>query len=639
MNLLSKSKYSNFTQISLWLSVLAAAIASVVIFSWIFDTLYLIKINGDNTIIKFNAGLCFFASAVSLILVGKNQTKKIGLVIILFVLVLNLVNLCQHLFKFDAGIDEFFIKDHFTSPENFPGRMTANTSVFLVFTSLIIASVATSIQVKLAELLMTPLCVASLISLIGYFYLIKFPFEKVARMSPTTVTLCFLLSSSILFSRLESGFLAPFSQTTETARLNGKLLISGIFLTLLFGWLRLQGELSGFLRHDAGLLLMAAAFILILLYSNRVSTVHLNALEQKLKKEKELSEQIINSLPAIFFVTDKDHKFIRFNEYLVNASGFAKKELEKMTPLHFFPEHEQHKMLQYLQDIKEKGLMTIEASLKDKDGLIEPFFFKTMAIEYNGEPCLIGTGINITERKKAEQEIKLLNKQLRSLSNHLDNIREEERTSIAREIHDELGQQLTVFKINLAWLKSLPIEDEAERENLTTEMLALTESMIHSIRRIAHDLRPPALEDLGLAEALRIYSEEFELRTGISIHFFTELDMLDLSIETGKALYRIYQESLTNVARYANAQQVEASLDLEDENIILSISDNGVGFNIEELIHKKTLGIIGMRERAVMIGGKFEIKSQPNLGTTVLVKLPLNQEVEENENEYTTQTV
>ena len=298
----------------------------------------------------------------------------------------------------------------------------------------------------------------------------------------------------------------------------------------------------------------------------------------------------------------------------------------------FFPDDEKNKIEQYLKDITENGLMTIEAALQDKQGVTDPFYFKTMAIEYNGEPCLIGTGINISERKKAEKEIEILNMQLRSLSNHLDNIREDERNSIAHEIHDELGQQLTVFKINLAWLKSLPKEEEVERENLTTEMLALTESMIHSIRRIAHDLRPPALEDLGLAEAMRIYSDEFEIRSGLSIHFFTELEMLELPIDTCKALYRIYQESLANVAQYADASQVEASLDLEDGHLVLSIADNGIGFDTEELANKKTMGIIGMRERAVMIGGQFKIMSKPNYGTTVLVTIPLEQDTDiENE--------
>jgi len=374
--------------------------------------------------------------------------------------------------------------------------------------------------------------------------------------------------------------------------------------------------------------IMGTAYIIILVYSNRVSTIQFNNLEQKLKKEKELSEQIIKSLPAVFFVIDNNKKFIRFNDNLIHVSGYTKEELEKIPPDFFFVDAEKNKMDQYLKDINEKGMMTIEALLRDKEGITEPYFFKTLAIEYDGTPCIIGTGISIVEQKKAANEITLLNKQLRNLSNHLDNIREQERNTIAKEIHEELGQQLTVFKINLAWLKSLPKEEEVERENLTTEMLALTESMIHSIRRIAHDLRPPALEDLGLAEALRIYSDEFELRTGISVHFYTELDMLELSLENSKAFYRIYQESLTNIARYANAEQVEASFDLEENHLILSVSDNGVGFDTDELIDKKTMGIIGMRERAVMIGAKFEINSTPNNGTTVLVSLPLDQQID-----------
>lgn len=639
MDLFTKSKYSKLTRISVWLSITVAAVAMLVIFSWLFNSLHLIKINGDSTIIKLNTGFSFLAAALSLLFIGNDKTKKTGIALALLVFLFNLLNISQSLFHYSAGIDEAILKDQFTPAEKNPGRMTVNASIYFIFTSLIIASIASGVRVKLAEILMMPVWVASLISIIGYLYIINFPFENSSSLSPVMVVLCFLFSSAILFSRLETGFLAPFSQTTETAKLNSRLLISGIILTLIFGWLRLQGELRGLLKHDAGIVLMGAAFILILLYSNRLSTVRLNSYEKKLKKEKALSEQIINSLPAVFFVTDKDNKFIRFNSYLINASGYSKEELEEMTPYHFFPDHEKSKMDQYLKDINEKGLMTIEASLQDKDGLIEPFFFKTMAIEYDGQNCLIGTGINITERKKAEQEIKLLNKQLRSLSSHLDNIREEERTSIAREIHDELGQQLTVFKINLAWLQSLAKEEEAERENLTTEMLALTESMIHSIRRIAHDLRPPALEDLGLAEALRIYSDEFEIRSGISIHFFTELDMLELSLDTSKALYRIYQESLTNVARYADAGQVEASLDLEDGNLILTITDNGVGFDTEQLAHKKTLGIIGMRERAVMIGGQFKIMSKPNNGTTVLVTIPLEQDTNVEDEVYNHQTV
>lgn len=639
MHLLKNKPNCRITRLSFALTMLSGIIACIVILCWIYDLLPLISLDGDKTIVKLNTGISFLAAVVSFSLAAYDKYKKTGIFLSIAIILFNLLSISQYFFNYQLGIDEFFIKDHFTAAENFPGRMTINTSVFFITTSLFTIGLAEKYQPKIIELLMPPFWASTVLSFIAYSYAVAT--SKITShhyLSPVMVTGCFIFATAILFYRTDEGFLAPFTKKTEAAKLTSRMLIYGIILTGIFSWLRLRGELSGLLQHDIGIVLMAGAYILIIMYFTKTTTVKLNDLEQSLKKEKALSEQIINSLPAIFFVTDKSNRFIRFNSNLIDASRFSKNELEKMTPHDFFPESEKCTIDQYIKDIKEKGLMTIEASLTDKEGVTEPFLFKTTSIEYNGEACLIGTGINISERKMAEQEIKLLNKQLRSLSNHLDNIREEERTSVAREIHDELGQQLTVFKINLAWLKSLSKDEERERDNLTTEMLALTESMIHSIRRIAHDLRPPALEDLGLAEALRIYSDEFEIRSGVSIHFFTELDMLELSLDTSKALYRIYQESLTNIARYANAGQVEASLDLEDDNIILSISDNGVGFNVEELIHKKTLGIIGMRERAVMIGGQFKIISQPNKGTTVLVTIPLEQDTNIEDEVYSKQT-
>lgn len=629
MQLLKNVPNKNITKLSFAFILLTGIIACFVIVSWIFKADYLITLRSDGGIIKFNAAICFLAAAISFGLVAFEKYKNAGIVIAIGIFVFNLINISQYYFDYNIGIDELLIKDNYTKPGRFPGRIGINSSSFFLFISFFIISIALRFNAKITDLLIPPFWASTVLTLIAYGYGFTKPEVQphYQNFSLLAILECFFLSTSILIYRKDEGFLAPFIKNTETAKYNGRMLIYGIFLTLVFGWLRLRGELSGLLQHDFSLGLMAGAYILIIMYFTKITTVKLNNLEQSLKKEKALSEQIINSLPAVFFVTDKNNKFIRFNNYMLKASGYTKEELEEMTPHHFFPKEEKSKMDQYLKDINEKGLMTIEASLKDKEGVAEPFFFKTMAIEYDGQSCLIGTGINITERKKAEEEIKLLNKQLRRLSKHLDGVREEERTSIAREIHDELGQQLTVFKINLAWLKSLSKEEESERDNLTTEMLALTESMIHSIRRIAHDLRPPAIEDLGLAEALRIYSEEFELRTGIPIHFFTELDMLELSADTSKALYRIYQESLTNIARYADATQVEASLDMEGDDIILSIADNGVGFNTEELIHKKTLSIIGMRERAVMIGAKFELLSKPKYGTSVLVTLPLYQNI------------
>lgn len=631
MQLLKHKPNGNITRLSFGLILITGAIACYAIVSWLFNALHLITFNGDISIIKINTAICFLAAVISFGLSAFEKYKKAGTVLAMAIIVFNLLNISQYIFHYNIGIDEFLFEDHFTEPQSFPGRMTINTSVFFLFTSFFTISITQKLKPKLTELLIPPFWASTVLALIAYGY--SFANAEQApshhKLSPVTVAECFFFATAILVYRTDEGFLAPFTKKTETAKYNSRMLIYGILLTLFFGWLRLRGELSGLLQHDIGIALMAGAYILIIMYFTKITTVKLNYLEQSLKKEKALSEQIINSLPAIFFVIDKDNKFIRFNDSLLKASCSSKEELQQLTPHYFFPENERYKVDEYIREVKQKGLANIETQLVDKHGMSEPFFFRAMAIDYNGEPCLIGTGVNISERKKAEEEIQLLNRQLRSLNSRLDNIREDERTTIAREIHDELGQQLTVFKINLAWLKSLVKDAGDEFENLTTEMLALSESMIHSVRRIAHDLRPPALEDLGLAEALRIYSDEFEMRSGIAIHFYTELDQLELSAETGKAFYRIYQESLTNVARYANAKHVEAALDLDDDDIVLSVSDNGIGFDIDQVTRKKTLGIIGMRERALIAGGKFEISSKPNNGTTVLVRAPLYQETDQ----------
>jgi signal transduction histidine kinase len=217
--------------------------------------------------------------------------------------------------------------------------------------------------------------------------------------------------------------------------------------------------------------------------------------------------------------------------------------------------------------------------------------------------------------------------QLRQLTKHMDHLRENERIHIAREIHDELGQQLTVLKMNIAWLQSNNTVNDEEHNQRISNMLSLSENTINTIRKIAYNLRPQIIEDLGIAEALKLYSKEFQNQTGISVNFFTEIDNLDLSFDTSTALYRIYQESLTNVARYAEASVVNASLDLNERELVLSVSDNGKGFNVADLKKRKSLGVIGMRERAGMIGGHFSIHSEPGEGTHVQVSVDLENDL------------
>jgi PAS domain S-box-containing protein len=233
-----------------------------------------------------------------------------------------------------------------------------------------------------------------------------------------------------------------------------------------------------------------------------------------------------------------------------------------------------------------------------------------------------GSIIDITERKKAREELEQSYKAIRQLTEHLQNIREEERISIAREIHDELGQQLTVLKMDMAWLKRKLNKTDVEVDQKIEDLLNMTDTTIKSVRKISSELRPSLLDDLGLVATMEWELKEFKKRSGINTSFSvieTEMSLPD-KFKTG--LFRIFQESLTNVARHANATEVKVSLEHRGKKIILSIKDDGKGFDKKKTADKRTLGILGMKERTEMMGGEYEINSNPGKGTTVLVAIP-----------------
>ncbi len=215
--------------------------------------------------------------------------------------------------------------------------------------------------------------------------------------------------------------------------------------------------------------------------------------------------------------------------------------------------------------------------------------------------------------------------ELRSLATHLQSIREEERADIAREIHDELGQLLTALHIDLSLIKmKLPKENEFAQDRITAS-IGLINTIIKTVRKIASQLRPPILDELGLSAALHWYSKEFENRTEIKCNFTNNSNADTLDKATSIGLFRVYQESLTNVARHAEATEVNSSLLFDDNCFVLTIKDNGKGFNMDEIKSKNRLGIVGMKERIKIMNGELTINSEITKGTSVSVKLEIEE--------------
>ncbi len=344
--------------------------------------------------------------------------------------------------------------------------------------------------------------------------------------------------------------------------------------------------------------------------------------EEQIKKEKELSDSIINSLPGIFYLFDANRKLLRWNKNFENVSGYDAGEIVTVKPIDFY-EGEGRKMVQEnFTKVMLEGKSQFEANFVTKTGEKIPYYFTGLRVEYEGSPCLLGTGIDITQRKNAEEEIEIINEQLRQLTQHLQDIREEERKRIAREIHDDLGQQLTAIKMGVVWInKKLP-DASADIKNRLESINTLLDASNTSVRKILNELRTDILDNYGLVEALEWQGRQFTATTDIPLIFQCTEKHIKPDEPVATSIFRIYQEALTNISKYAHANRVTSSLTCTDNSIILKVEDNGVGFDTALLKNKRSFGILGMKERVASLNGNFTLDTQPGKGTSITVSIP-----------------
>jgi signal transduction histidine kinase len=225
----------------------------------------------------------------------------------------------------------------------------------------------------------------------------------------------------------------------------------------------------------------------------------------------------------------------------------------------------------------------------------------------------------LTDLRISEHKLKENLEQTRHLAASLQHIREEERTTIARDIHDQLGQMLTALRLEISNIKSkMPPENSELIEKLGAAVYT-TDEVLGMVRKIASSLRPAILDDMGLAAAMEWQSREFRKTTGILSTFYES--GTDENIDKG--LFRLFQEALTNIIRHANATKVVSTLNVETNQVMLTVNDNGIGFEWDPEKSITTLGLTGMRERVIMMQGEFEINSSTENGTLIMVKVPL----------------
>jgi len=337
--------------------------------------------------------------------------------------------------------------------------------------------------------------------------------------------------------------------------------------------------------------------------------------------EKNLSDSIINSLPGIFYLYNQEGKFLRWNKNFEVVSKYSGAEISIMHPLDFFDTSDKLLLAQKISNTFVAGEDYVQADffLKTKEKI--PYYFTGTAIEYNNTPCLMGVGIDFSERVKAQEKIKETTEQLRRLTAHLQHIREEERKRIGREIHDELGQQLTAIKMDIAWIdKKTP--EETLIKNKLKNVIGLLDASNQSIRRILSELRPAILDNRGLEDAINWVSKQFTSSTGIQINLNCTIDDIELPDATATCIFRVFQEALTNITKYSGASMVEACLYRNENEISISITDNGKGFDPTAVKSQSSFGILGMQERVFSLGGIFKLDTSPGKGTAITISLP-----------------
>jgi signal transduction histidine kinase len=235
--------------------------------------------------------------------------------------------------------------------------------------------------------------------------------------------------------------------------------------------------------------------------------------------------------------------------------------------------------------------------------------------------------INIRKRKKTEQELKTSHEQLRALAWRLTEIEETERKNLSRELHDQIGQNLTILGVNLNLLRSLvPGDAVGPIHSRINDSVAVIKQTTESIRHLMSNLRSPVLDDYGLAAAIDLYGKQCATRTGIDIVVRGGNTDISLPAHIENAMFRIVQESLTNIAKHAQATQVIINVHTTDKKLHLSVEDNGIGCNIDKLRiinNDRGWGLVTMTERALAVGGTCRIESSPGLGTHVFVEIPL----------------
>jgi PAS domain S-box-containing protein len=371
----------------------------------------------------------------------------------------------------------------------------------------------------------------------------------------------------------------------------------------------------------------AATFLMVRNLSRK------GALESVLKERDAQLRQLVQSVGDAIVTVNSARRIVLFNRAAEKMFGVLAEETIgydiRAVLSRCLKQTQQMNLLRYLEEgwRAPAGLAQLGIIELRRDECDFPVELSLSTTPFRGERLLTAVFRDLTERQRTERALLESNRQLQELSASLQHVREEERTRIARELHDELGQYLTGIRMEVSWLGSRLLP---EQQVLTDKIRAIKgqiDQTIASVRRISSELRPLVLDDLGFAAAAGWYVDQFSARTGLSVNLRLPGEDPEQGGAVATALFRVLQESLTNIARHAEASKVDVQLSRQKDHWVLSICDDGVGF-VQDARPRLGIGLVGMRERVQILGGCFSLTTEPGEGTLTEVIIPLERQEE-----------
>ncbi|HVK56363.1 MAG TPA: histidine kinase [Burkholderiales bacterium] len=554
-------------------------------------------------------------------------------------ILLGLLVLGEYLFKVDIGIDEILFRETLLATQApHPGRMAPATALKFVFfgLALLLLNIESRRGYRPSEFLALTGVTISLLAIVGYAYGVQelyatFPYSSVAL---HTAILFTTFGFGVLLARPDRGLIATITSTHLGGLMARRLLPATLIAPFLIGWLRLKGEHAGLYKTEFGLAMLVTSTIIILTTIAWINARLLNRMDdQRHRVDDQLGiseERLRLAVKGAGIGTwhwDLKTSELVWSDRCIALFGLPARRQPSyeifLACLH--PADHARVDEAVKRALADQSDYNVEYRVVWPDGSEHWIASKGRGYcDADGRPIRMeGIVLDISGQKKADADLLASRRELRLLSANIETLREAERTRIARELHDDLGQQLTSLKLELTTLSAMLPQDNGPPSEKIREMRAMMGSAITSVRRIAADLRPIMLDELGLIPAIEWLSHEFSRRHGVNVALLVDDEELAYNDEAGTALFRMIQEALTNVAKHAKATEVRITINQDEGNCVVIVQDNGIGMPLGAQRKPGCFGLLGMHERVRLLTGALFVDSSPGNGASIKIVLPL----------------